>query len=236
MIIGISRRNRLIIWLFLVIMAASVILGFEGERVSAQRKTLYWGSRGSDVVTLQSKLRAWGYYKGPVDGVFGARTASAVRTFQRRNGLRADGVVGGSTWQALGLSGGGGSVAYAATRGVSRGDSEHLLARLVTAEAGAEPYTGKVAVAAVVLNRTKHPSFPNSVSGVIYQPMAFESVSNGWINKPPNRDSVRAARQALNGWDPTYGATFFWNPSKPVNRWIWSRSIVTRIGKHVFAR
>ncbi len=220
-----------------MVAVAMTIISIEGNQVSAERKaTLYWGSRGSDVVTLQARLRAWGYYKGSVDGVFGAETSNAVRAFQRRNGIRVDGVVGSGTWAALGFAGGKATTTYAATRGVSRGDSESLLARLVTAEAGAEPYTGKVAVAAVVLNRVRHPSFPNSLAGVVYQPMAFESVSNGWINKAPSREALKAARQALNGWDPTYGAVYFWNPSKPVNAWIWTRNIVTRIGKHVFAK
>lgn len=231
------RWGFLTFWLLFMIAAAIIIIGIEGGQVSAERRrTLYWGCRGSDVVTLQTRLRAWGYYKGAVDGIFGAQTSAAVRAFQRRNGLKVDGIVGPQTWGALGFSGGGTSVTRAATRGVTRGDSETLLARLVNAEAGAEPYTGKVAVAAVVLNRVRHPSFPNTIPGVIYQPMAFESVSNGWINRPPTREAVKAARQALNGWDPTYGALYFWNPAKPVNAWMWTRTIITRIGKHVFAR
>ncbi|HHT48199.1 MAG TPA: LysM peptidoglycan-binding domain-containing protein [Firmicutes bacterium] len=123
----------------------------------------------------------------------------------------------------------------AAGRGGSRaGVDRYLLARLVHAEAEAEPYSGKVAVAAVILNRVENPKFPNTLAGVVYQPLAFESVANGRIYTNPNSDSIKAAGDAINGWDPTGGALFFWNPSKPVSRWIWSRRIITRIGKHVF--
>jgi len=116
------------------------------------------------------------------------------------------------------------------------GDS-NLLARLVSAEAEGEPYQGMVAVAAVMLNRVKDSKFPNTTSGVIFQPGAFESVSNGLIwQRSPSNQAVSAARDALNGYDPTYGCLFFWNPSKPVSGWIWGRSIAVRIGKHVFAR
>ncbi|MBC7346266.1 MAG: cell wall hydrolase [Clostridia bacterium] len=127
--------------------------------------------------------------------------------------------------------------AYRPARGVSRSDEVDLLARLVAAEAGNEPYAGQVAVAAVVLNRVAHPSFPNTLAGVIYQPLAFESVTTGWIWRAPGLVTARrAAIDALNGWDPTYGSLYFWNPAKPVNPWIWTRQIVTQIGRHIFAR
>lgn len=127
--------------------------------------------------------------------------------------------------------------AYRPVRGISRSDEINLLARLVAAEAGNEPYAGQVAVAAVVLNRVEHPSFPNTLAGVIFQPMAFESVSSGWIWRAPGFTTARlAAIDALNGWDPTYGSLYFWNPAKPVSPWIWTRQIVTQIGRHVFAR
>lgn len=112
-----------------------------------------------------------------------------------------------------------------------------LLARLISGEAAGEPFTGQVGVGAVILNRVKHPQFPNSVAAVVYQPGAFESVENGHIwEKAPSRENYKAAVQALSGWDPTYGSLYFWNPYKRVSPWIWSRSIITQIGQHVFGR
>lgn len=194
--------------------------------------TLRWGSRGNSVTLAQRRLQAWGYYKGAVDGLYGRLTYGAVVDFQRKNGLTADGVVGPATWRALGenVPGGGGG------GGVSRADDLDLLARVISAEARGEPYEGQVAVAAVILNRVQDPRFPNSLAGVVYQTHAFESVSNGQIYLAPTASAWRAARNALNGWDPSGGAVFFWNPSKPVTKWIWSRPIIKRIGNHVFAR
>ncbi|MGI6082769.1 MAG: spore cortex-lytic enzyme [Limnochordia bacterium] len=199
------------------------------------RATLYWGSRGSDVRTLQWRLSQWGYYRGAIDGVFGAETAAAVREFQRKNGLPVDGLVGPATWVALGL--GSSTVSDPTTSNVSYGaSSQTLLARVVAAEARNEPYEGQVAVAAVILNRVADPRFPNTLAGVVYQPHAFESVTNGLVwTRTPTSTEQRAARDALTGWDPSYGALFFWNPAKPVSSWIWTRPIVTRIGNHVFA-
>lgn len=202
--------------------------------ILAQPKTVSWGSRGEDVRVLQTKLRDWGYLKGSVDGIYGSATYAAVKSFQQKNGLKADGIVGPNTWAALGISTAARTNDYTPSRAVSNRDDVTLLARAVHAEAGAEPYEGKVAVGAVILNRVKSASFPNSLAGVIYQPLAFESVANGIINRPPSQDSIRAAQDALNGWDPTYGSLYFWNPSKPVNKWIWSRKVIVRIGQHVF--
>lgn len=216
-----------------------------GDLISAQRRTLYWGSTGQDVKDVQYRLRQWGYYDGLIDGIFGPRTSAAVRQFQARNGIPADGIVSTATWQALGLwTGGGGGAGtqtsppanYTPTAGVSRSNDVQLLARLIHAEAQAEPYLGKVAVGAVVLNRVQSPQFPNTLAGVIYQPGAFESVSNGRVNLTPAAESVKAAADAINGWDPTYGALFFWNPYKRVSAWIWSRPIVRQIGQHVFGK
>lgn len=207
----------------------------------AQDPVLYWGSSGSKVSAVQQRLRDWGYYKGPVDGYYRGQTASAVRKFQARNGLAVDGVVGPRTRQAMGLATVPKKTTYKATttttsRGfVSNRDSVNLLARVIMGEAADEPFTGKVAVGAVMLNRMRNSSFPNSLSGVVYQPLAFESVSNGQYNRVLDDDAIRAANMALSGYDPTGGALFFWNPSKPVSRWIWSRKIVTQIGDHVFA-
>ncbi len=218
-----------------VIVSVLVGIFLYSRNLSAQTRTLYWGSSGGDISTLQSRLRDWGYYKGPVDGVFGARTASAVRGFQAKNGLAVDGLVGPATWAALGFNVRR-PAAYQPSRGVSARDDVMLLARVVNGEAANEPYLGKVAVGAVILNRVESGRFPDSLAGVIYQPNAFESISNGIANQMPSPESIKAAQDALNGWDPTQGALFFWNPAKPVSSWIWSRPIITQIGAHVFAR
>ncbi|SHH75387.1 spore cortex-lytic enzyme [Sporanaerobacter acetigenes] len=202
-------------------------------------RTLYWGSRGQDVKNVQWKLRNWKYYDGKVDGVYGARTYRAVRRFQKKNGLKVDGVVGEGTARAMGLSLATTSRAAArktSTAGINRKDDVYLLARAIHGEARGEPYVGKVAVGAVILNRTRHPSFPNTVAGVIYQPLAFTAVADGQINMAPGKDSIKAARDALNGWDPTYGCTYYWNPATATSRWIWSRKVVLKIGKHWFGR
>ncbi|HHV54569.1 MAG TPA: spore cortex-lytic enzyme [Firmicutes bacterium] len=217
-----------------------VLLMTGGEAV-AQRRTLYWGTYGRDVRLVQWRLQSWGYYRGPIDGIFGSGTSRAVRRFQARNGLRVDGIVGPRTWAALGYPTrrvvGARFAAYRPTAGVARSDELGLLARVVAGEARGEPYTGQVAVAAIILNRVRSPKFPNTISGVIFQPGAFESVSNGLIwRRTPNATEIQAARDALNGWDPTMGALFFWNPAKPVSGWIWSRPIVVSYGRHVFAR
>ncbi len=236
-----EKLNRRIIRILAVcslILVLIVLTVYYLPGIKAAQPTISWGSRGSSVRVLQRKLYQWGYYNGSIDGVYGSATYTAVVDFQRKNRLRVDGVVGPQTWKALGYEGSGGSgitTQPVAARGVNRSNDLQLIARLIHAEARAEPFEGKVAVAAVLLNRVESPSFPNSVAGVIYQPLAFESVANGQFNLPPTNEEVKAARSALNGWDPTHGALFFWNPSKPVNQWIWSRRIVRRIGGHVFA-
>ena len=199
----------------------------------------YYGSRGQEVINIQSKLYNWGYYSGPVDGIYGYNTYKAVRLFQQKNGLKVDGVAGPETLAALGLptgqttgqttGGGGGS-------GTSWNKDLNLLAHLVHGEARGEPYIGKVAVAAVVLNRTRDSRFPKTIAGVIYQPGAFDAVSDGQINLEPDESSYKAARDALNGWDPTYGCIYYYNPATATSKWIWSRPIVIKIGKHNFAK
>lgn len=206
----------------------------------AQDPVLYWGSSGTKVKAVQQRLKDWGYFTGKVDGYYSGQTASAVRKFQTRNGLKVDGVVGTRTYQAMGLATVPKKTSYSTTTTASRGfvsnrDSVNLLARVIMGEAADEPYVGKVAVGAVILNRTRNSSFPNTLSGVVYQPLAFESVSNGQYNRAVSQEAIQAAQAALSGYDPTGGSLFFWNPSKPVSRWIWSRKIVTQIGDHVFA-
>lgn len=192
-------------------------------------------SSKNDVKLVQQKLKNWGYYKGSVDGIYGPKTISAVKYFQRRNGLVADGIVGNKTLSAMGISSSklsGGS--SSSTSKYSSSDVK-LLARLIYAEARGEPYQGQVAVGAVVLNRVKSSSFPNTISGVIYQPYAFTCVNDGQINLSPNQTAISAAKDAMNGWDPTYGCLYYYNPKVATSSWIYSRKTVVTIGDHVFA-
>ena len=230
MYLKISAKRKLCL-LILLLLVFSLTLG----GISSARRLLYWGSRNDDVIILQRRLRQWDYYDGPISGVFGEQTYQAVRRFQSRNGLRVDGVVGSETWGALGYTYRQAQQTTAAPAANISRDDLHLLARIINAEARGEPYEGQVAVGAVMLNRVQDPAFPNTLSGVVYQPLAFESVADGQFMLQPSQQSIRAAREALNGYDPTYGSVFFWNPGKPVNPWIWSRNIVRTIGNHVFA-
>lgn len=236
----ISATRLLPVLLGALLIYAFTLFIIGGDSACAQRKTLFWGSRGADVVTVQQKLRQWGYYHGFVDGVYGSATYRAVVNFQRRNGLRPDGVVGPGTWAALGYTAGTtppAAVKTTVSRGaVSTSQDVLLLARVIEGEAADEPLYGKIAVGAVIMNRVKSSAFPNTVAGVIFQPHAFESVTNGQYTRPLTPESINAARMAMAGYDPTGGATFFWNPSKTVSPWIWGRQIIARIGRHVFAR
>lgn len=189
------------------------------------------GSRGTEVRTIQTKLKRWGYYSGSVDGIYGKQTTAAVVSFQKKNGLTADGVCGEKTLAALGM----GTANTAQSSG--RENDLWLLARMISAEARGEPYSGQVAVGAVILNRVKHPSFPNTISGVLYQPGAFSSVSDGQFYSVQITDSARkAAQDALNGSDPSGGAIYFYNPAKSTSKWIFSRETILTIGDHVFAK
>ena len=193
------------------------------------------GSRGNDVKTVQDKLRRWGYYKGSVDGIYGPKTKEAVKYFQRKNGLTADGIVGKKTFEALGMmEQANGSGSQSSNNGYTNSDT-YLLARCIYGEARGESYTGQVAVGAVVLNRVKSPDFPNTISGVIYQKHAFTAVSDGQINLTPDQTAINAAKDALNGWDPTGGCLYYYNPVTATSEWIFSRETVITIGKHVFA-
>ncbi len=187
------------------------------------------GSRGDEVRQIQTKLKNWGYYDGAVDGIFGSKTTAAVKDFQRKNGLTADGIAGPATLAAMGIN-------NSSTGSTTNYSNElNLLARIISAEARGEPYTGQVAVGAVVLNRVKHPSFPNTIAGVVYQNGAFTAIVDGQFNEPVADSAYKAARDAMNGWDPTGGAIYYYNPAKTTNSWIWSRTVVTVIGKHRFA-
>lgn len=183
------------------------------------------GSSGSEVREIQTRLKNWGYYFGSVDGIFGPQTRDAVIYFQSNNGLTADGIAGPATLGAMGISSG-----YSS----SSSSNLNLLARLISAEARGEPYVGQVAVGAVVLNRVQHPSFPDTIAGVIYQTGAFSCLDDGQFNQPISESAYRAARDALNGWDPVGGSIYYYNPATATNQWIRSRPYITTIGKHVF--
>ena len=191
---------------------------FSSNMVQALSK---YGSRGNEVTQIQTKLKRWGYYNGSIDGIYGSQTLAAVKYFQRKNGLTADGI-----YNSSGNSSG----------STSNSSNLNLLSHLVYAEARGEPYAGQVAVAAVVLNRVKNSNFPNTVAGVIYQSGAFDAVSDGQINLSPNDTAKKAAQDALNGWDPAYGSIYYFNPATATNKWIWSRPYVITIGKHRFCK
>lgn len=182
------------------------------------------GSTGKEVSDIQSVLKEWGYYSGSVDGIYGTATKNAVIAFQKKNGLAADGIVGKKTLEAMGL---GGSQSFVSA------DYE-LLARIISAEARGESYLGQVAVGAVVLNRVEHPSFPDTVSGVVYQNGAFSCLYDGQFYEKIADSAYRAARDALNGIDPSGGAIYYYNPKKATSKWIFSRPVITTIGEHVF--
>lgn len=188
------------------------------------------------MTTIQTKLKRWGYFDGPVDGVYGSKTTKAVRSFQQKNGLTADGVAGPATLKALGMeqtSQNSGSSQTGSSGGNASGDVA-LLAKVISAEARGEPYDGQVAVGAVILNRIAHPSFPNTLAGVVYEPGAFTCMVDGQIDQPIASSAYQAARDALNGADPSGGAIYYFNPVTATSAWIWSRPLLTVIGKHRF--
>ena len=198
------------------------------------------GSSGGEVKEVQRRLKMWGYYSGAVDGIFGSATKKAVIYFQQKNGLTADGIVGKATYRALGMND-----SYNALNNNSSGSNGgvngytasdvYLRAKAIYAAARGESYTGQVAIGAVIMNRVKSPQFPNTIAGVIYQKGAFTAVDDGQINLEPNETAYRAARDAMNGWDPTYGCLYYYNPAVATSSWIFTRETVTVIGKHVFA-
>lgn len=189
-----------------------------------------YGSSGDTVKTIQTKLKNWGYYKGTIDGVYGYNTYMAVKYFQRINGLNADGVAGSKTLSALGINVSSGNVSTV------NGQNTNLLGRIINGEARGEPYTGQVAIGGVVINRTRDPRFPSTIPGVIYQPGAFTAVDDGQINLTPQDSCVKAAGDALNGWDPSGGAIYYYNPATATSKWIWSRPVIKTIGHHVFCK
>lgn len=226
----INGRGVLALALILLLIAAS-LLAVGAGKVAAAGELLRYGSRGESVRQVQSRLNGLGYWCGTADGIFGVNTRSAVRRFQSAKGLSVDGIVGPKTYSALGIS----PSSSSSSGGYSSSDL-YLLARCVYGESRGEPYVGQVAVAAVVLNRVKSAAFPNSISGVIYQPYAFTCVSDGQLYLEPDQSAYNAARDAMNGWDPTNGCLYYYNPSTATSAWIWSRPIMLQIGRHNFCK
>lgn len=211
--------------LFIITCVAIFLIGICYGVFAVSRR----GSSGSEVRQIQEKLKRWGYYNGSIDGVYGSRTEEAVKSFQRKNGLTADGIAGRKTLNAMGIY-------SSSSSGGSSSNDLSLLSKVVYSESRGEPYTGQVAVASIVLNRVKSSSFPNTVAGVVYQRGAFDAVSDGQINLTPDSTARKAAQDAMNGWDPTYGCIYYFNPATATSKWIWSRPQVVRIGKHIFCK
>ncbi len=186
-----------------------------------------FGSHSQEVVQIQTKLKRWGYYDGEIDGIFGSATKKAVISFQKKNGLVADGIAGTKTLAAIGI--------FGSTQDSASSSTDYdLLARIISAEARGEPYMGQAAVGAVVLNRIEHPSFPDTMSGVIYQKGAFTCLDDGQFYEPISESAYRAATDAINGLDPSGGAIYYYNPKIATSKWIFSRPVITTIGDHRF--
>ena len=227
----VKGKRRFLSRIVLVILGIVLLLGSMCFVCgNAEAKNIVKGDTTENIKIVQQRLYNLKYYTYKVDGIWGSRTLAAVKNFQRDNGLVADGIVGAKTEKALGVT-------LSQSGSTSLSSTElNLLARCVYSEARGEPYTGQVAVAAVVLNRVRNSSFPNTVSGVIYQPGAFTAVSDGQINLTPNETAYKAARDALNGWDPTNGCLYYYNPATATSKWIWSLKVELTIGRHSFAR
>ena len=223
-----KKKIIFIILLLVLVVTFDVVLMSWNSEVEALSK---YGSRGTEVKTIQEKLKRWGYYSGSVDGIYGSQTVSAVKKFQKKNGLTVDGIAGTQTLKAMGITS-----SSSSSSSSNNSSNVNLLARVVYGEARGEPYTGQVAVAAVVLNRVKSSKFPNTISGGVYQNGAFDAVSDGQINMTPDETAKKAAQDALNGWDPSYGAIYYFNPNTATNKWIWSRPMTVTIGKHRFCK
>jgi len=256
-------KNRLITATVIIVLllfgSFSLLKGYgEPSAETFSNATLKVGSSGDDVYELQGRLTYLGYYNGKIDGIFGSKTKGAVTWFQWKFGLKSDGVVGAKTKQKLvdatkgwkpgskgaggagggaagssGGGGGGGNLAQSNRLGLSDNDIQ-IMANAVYGEARGEPYEGQVAVAAVILNRVKSQSFPNTVYGVIFQPRAFTAVADGQIWLTPNERAKEAVMDAINGWDPTGGCLYYFNPDTATSAWIWTRPQVKTIGKHIF--
>ncbi len=226
--------RRSIYLLLAICFLATMFLTFPTDGFSAT--SVQMGSEGNIVKVIQRRLKTWGYYTGSIDGVYGAKTRDAVKAFQRKNGAKVDGIVGEETAALIGINLNNTYESSSSSSNTNTSSDLYLLARIVYGEARGEPYTGQVAVAAVVLNRVKSPDFPNTISGVVYQPWAFTCVNDGQINLAPDQTAINAARDAMNGWDPSYGALYYYNPKTATSQWVKQLKIHVTIGRHVFAR
>lgn len=227
-----AKRIGHYLWRILVVALVNLMIVLMLWNSGGARALSKYGSRGTEVTQIQQRLQELGYDPGAADGIYGTRTQNAVIAFQKDQGLDADGIAGKNTLAALGLTSGGGS--GGAYGGFSESEVQ-LLASIISAEARGEPYEGQVAVGAVIMNRIAHPSFPNTLSGVIYQDGAFSCLYDGGINAAVADSAYQAAREAINGSDPTGGAIYYYNPAKTTNKWIWSREVIATIGAHRFA-
>ncbi|EEG31615.1 spore cortex-lytic enzyme [[Clostridium] methylpentosum DSM 5476] len=221
-----KRKSTALIAIIVLLIGMITLSAFVSPDPPATETLSRLWSTGNEVTAIQQKLKERGLYTGNVDGIYGPNTQSAVIKFQKQQGLSADGIAGPATLKRLGITIG--STPSATTANVN------LLARIISAEGRGESYTGQVAIGAVILNRIEHPSFPDTLSGVIYQPGAFTAVTDGQFNQPVASSCYDAARDALNGWDPSGGAIYYYNPSKTSNQWIRSRPVIKRIGNHLF--
>lgn len=219
-------KKILVFSIFLVLLIFIVSNLFQVSMATSK-----YGSRGEEVKQIQQKLKNWGYYNGTVDGVYGSKTVAAVKKFQQKNGLTADGIAGQKTLKALGIN-----VSSSNGGKTSNNSDLNLLSHLVYGEARGEVYKGQVAVAATVLNRVSDSRFPSTIAGVIYQSGAYTAVSDGQINLSPDSTAKKAAQDAINGWDPSLGAIYYFNPNTATSKWIWSRPQVITIGKHIFCK
>jgi len=228
------KRCSAVVMIILIAYFASEAY-FNISSKAAIAKVYKYGARGQQVIEIQTKLKKWGYYNNGVDGIYGYNTYLSVKSFQRSNGLKVDGVAGTQTLAAIGISPStAASSGTATSKNVTNNKDVDLIARLINGEARGEPYEGQVAVGAVILNRTTDARFPSTIAGVIYQPGAFTAIVDGQINAKIEQSSIRAARDAINGWDPSGGAVFYFNPATSTNKWIWSRQLIKVIGKHRF--
>lgn len=222
-----SRKNlQVITLLFLNLITLAILSATFSASVAVTPTLSKIGSRGNEVKAIQQKLKERGLLNGSVDGIYGSATQAAVKKFQKQQGMTADGIAGPQTLKKLGISMG--SLPTASQTNVN------LLARIISAEARGEPYSGQVAVGAVVLNRVEHPNFPDTLSGVIYQNGAFTAIVDGQFNEPISDSAYKAAKDALNGQDTSGGAIYYFNPDKTSNKWMRTRPVIKRIGKHLF--